>query len=86
MDPTLETYVKDGNGNLLSIADVRERLVKELPVFAAPEINVIGEAVEDGGEGYLHDYMTKNLFRISIPLFSIPAYEMNPRKIRILKF
>ena len=83
MDPTLETYVKDGNGNLLSIADVRERLVKELPVFAAPEINVIGEAVEDGGEGYLHDYMTKNLFRISIPLFSIPAYEMNPRKIRI---
>jgi transglutaminase-like putative cysteine protease len=83
MDPTLETYVKDENGNLLSIADVRERLVNELPVFAAPEINVNSEPVEDGGEGYLHDYMTKNLFRISIPLFSIPAYEMNPRKIRI---
>ena len=27
--------------------------------------------------------MMKNLFRISIPLFSIPAYEMSPRKIRI---
>jgi len=83
MDPTLETYVKDNKGNLLSIAEVRERLINGLSVFAAPEINVNGEPVEDGGAGYLYDYMTKNLFRISIPLFSLPAYEMNPRKIRI---
>lgn len=83
MDPTLETYVKDDKGNLLSIAEVRERLVNGLPVFASPEINVNGEPVEDGGNSYLNDYMMKNLFRISIPLYSIPTYEMSPRKVRI---
>ena len=83
MDPTLETYVKDDKGNLLSISEVRERLIDGLTVFAASEINVNGEPVEDGGERYLHDYMMKNLFRISIPLYSFPAYEMSPRKIRI---
>jgi transglutaminase-like putative cysteine protease len=83
MDPTLETFVKDDADNLLSITEVRERIINGLPVFAAPEINTNGETVEDGGERYLYDYMMKNLFRISIPLFSIPAYEMNPHKIRI---
>ena len=83
MDPSLETYVKDDEGNLLSIAEVRERLINGLPVFAAPELNWNGEPFEGRGDRYLYDYMTKNLFRISIPLFSIPAYEMSPRKIRI---
>lgn len=83
IDPSFETYVKDDKGNLLSIAEVREGLINGLPVFAAPEINWNGKPYEGGGDKYLHDYMTKNLFRISIPLYSIPAYEMSPRKIRI---
>lgn len=83
MDPSLETYVKDDKDNLLNIAEVRERLIYGLPVFAAPEINWNGEPYEGGSDRYLYDYMTKNLFRISIPLYSIPAYEMYPRKIRI---
>ncbi len=83
IDPSFQTYVKDDQDRLLSIAEVRERLVNGLPVFAAPDINYNGEPLEDGGDQYLYDYMMKNLFRISIPLFSIPAYEMNPRKIRI---
>ena len=83
MDPSFETYVKDDKDNLLSIAEVRERLVKGLPVFTASEINWNGEPVDGGGDRYLHDYMTKNLFRIEIPLYSIPAYEMSPLKIRI---
>ena len=83
MDPSLETYVKDDKDNLLSIAEVRERLIYGLPVFAAPEINWNGESYEGGSDRYLYDYMTKNLFRISIPLYSIPAYEICPRKIRI---
>lgn len=83
MDPSLQTYVTDTEGNLLSIAEVRQRLLDGLPVRAAPGINSNGELLADGGRGYLHDYMAKNLFRISIPLFSIPAYEMCPRKTRI---
>ncbi|MFC1784011.1 transglutaminase-like domain-containing protein [Candidatus Neomarinimicrobiota bacterium] len=83
IDPSFETYVKDSQGNLLSIAEVRNNLMNGLPVFASPEINWNNEPYEGGGEQYLYDYMTKNLFRIAIPLFSIPAYEMYPRKIRI---
>jgi hypothetical protein len=83
MDPTLETYVTDDKSNLLSIAEVRERLMTGLPVFAAPEMNCNGEPYEGGGDRYLYDYMTKNLFRISIPLYSMPGYEMCPSKIRI---
>ncbi len=83
MDPSLETFVKDKKDNLLSIAEVRERLINGLPVFASPEINRNGKPVDGGGDRYLYDYMTKNLFRLEIPLYSIPAYEMSPLKIRI---
>ncbi|MGB5846877.1 MAG: transglutaminase domain-containing protein [Ignavibacteriaceae bacterium] len=83
MDPSFETYIKDDKGNLLGIVEVRERLINGLSVFAAPEINWNGRPYEGGSDRYLYDYMIKNLFRISIPLYSIPAYEMSPRKIRI---
>lgn len=83
MDPSLETFVTDEQGNLLSIAEVRKRLMNGSAVFPAAAMNTNGEPFEGGSDRYLHDYMTKNLFRISIPLFSIPAYEMIPRKARI---
>ena len=81
MDPTTTAYVKDDKGNLLSIAEVRDRLTKGLYVTSS-EMDVNGSPYPGGSDKYLHDYMMKNLFRIEIPLISIPAYEMAPRKIR----
>jgi hypothetical protein len=83
VDPALDTWVEDEHGNLLGIAEVRRRLVAGLPVCASPDLNWNGEPYDGGSDRYLHDYMAKNLFRIAIPLFSMPAYEMIPRKARI---
>lgn len=73
MDPTFDTWVKDEVGNFLSIEEVRERLVKGLPVKTSPGINYNGKA-HDGNE-YLHHYMAKNLFQLQIPIDSYAAFE-----------
>ncbi len=85
MDPTFDTWVKDGNGNYLNIEEVRERLVKGLPVKTSPGINWNGKPHD--GEEYLHNYMAKNLFQLNIPLNSCAAYEntdYKPRNERIM--
>jgi hypothetical protein len=73
MDPTFETWIKDNSGNFLGIEEVRERLIKGLPVYASPAINWNGK-LNDGNE-YLHTYMAKNLFQLQIPLISCAAFE-----------
>ncbi|MDP4207833.1 MAG: transglutaminase domain-containing protein [Bacteroidota bacterium] len=73
MDPTFDTWVKDEKGNLLSIEEVRERLISGLPVKASPSINWNGNP--NDGNNYLHNYMAKNLFQFEIPLNSCAAYE-----------
>jgi hypothetical protein len=73
MDPTFETWVKDDSGNFLCIEEVRERLIKGLPVYASPSINWNGKL--NDGNGYLHTYMAKNLFQLQIPLISCAAFE-----------
>ena len=75
VDPSFETWVKDEKDNLLSIEEVRYRLIKGLPVFASPNINWNGQPYGGGGEAYLHDYMSKNLFQVNIPLNSCAAFE-----------
>jgi len=85
MDPTFDTWVKDENGNYLNIEEVRERLVKVLPVKPSPGINWNGK--KHDGEEYLHHYMAKNLFQLNIPLNSCAAYEntdYKPRNERIM--
>ncbi len=83
MDPTFETVVTDGEGNLLSIRETRYRLVNNLPVKASDEINWNGAPYSGGGDKYLHSYMTKNLFRFSIPLNSCQAFENRPASERV---
>jgi hypothetical protein len=81
MDPTFETYVTDDKGFYLSIQETRYRLVNDLPVFPSKEMNWNGNPYGGNGQ-YLHNYMTKNLYRFSIPLKSCSAYEniiMNER-------
>ena len=73
MDPTFETWVKDEKGNLLGIQEVRERLISGLPLIASPNLNWNGNP--NNPDNYLHNYMAKNLFQISIPQKSNSGYE-----------
>jgi len=83
MDPTFEVWVTDDKGNYLSIQETRYRLVNDLPVFAPQSINRNGQPYGGGPEEYLHNYMSKNTFRFSIPLNSCSGYENIPMDKRI---
>jgi hypothetical protein len=72
VDPTFGGYFKDENGTLLDFAEIRERLI-------AGDSLVLPETMDWNGkpkhrEDYLN-YMTKNMFRFSVPLVSAPGYE-----------
>lgn len=61
IDPTFEAYVKDENGNFLSIQEVRERLIEGRPVFLNEDANWNYENKQTK-EYYLESYMAKNLY------------------------
>lgn len=62
MDPSFQAYFKDENGTLLSIEEVRERMIKG-------EKLVLNDDIDHNGNGYSKkqyiNYMNKNLFRFS---------------------
>ncbi len=61
IDPTFEAYVKDENGNFLSIQEVRERLIDGRPLFLNEDANWNYENKQTK-EYYLEGYMAKNLY------------------------
>lgn len=61
IDPTNNAWVTDGEGNMLSIQEVRERLRNGLPVQVNEEANWNNEK-KTLTEDYLYNYMAKNLF------------------------
>jgi len=61
IDPTMDAWVMDENGNLLSIAEVRERLIEDRPLVLCESANWNHENIQTK-EGYLDDYMSKNLY------------------------
>ena len=61
IDPTFEAYVKDENGNFLSIPEVRERLIDGRPLFLNEDANWNYENKQTK-EYYLEGYMAKNLY------------------------
>ncbi|MFC2709920.1 TPR end-of-group domain-containing protein [Hoylesella oralis] len=61
MDPTFNAYVKDEHGNLLSIAEVRERLITDQPLYLNEDANWNNKSKQTK-EKYLDDYMAKNLY------------------------
>jgi hypothetical protein len=69
IDPTFDSYVMDEKGNLLGIQDVRERLVKGLPLVLNADANWNRENLQTK-EDYLYNYMAKNLYRLQTPLNS----------------
>ena len=61
IDPTFEAYVKDENGNFLSIQEVRDRLIEGRPLFLNEDANWNYENKQTK-EYYLEGYMAKNLY------------------------
>ncbi|MCB0744439.1 MAG: transglutaminase domain-containing protein, partial [Ignavibacteriae bacterium] len=74
IDPTFDSYVMDEKGNLLGIQEVRERLVKGLPLVLNADANWNRTSLQTK-EGYLENYMAKNLYRLQTPIASEYNYE-----------
>ena len=74
IDPTNNAYVMNEKGELLSIEEVRERLINDQPLLLNPDANWNRkESVYK--EHYLYYYMAKNLYRLECPLASEYDYE-----------
>lgn len=69
IDPTFDAYVMDEKGNLLGIQEVRERLIKGLPLVLNADANWNRSTLQTK-EYYLQTYMAKNLYRLETPLIS----------------
>ncbi len=69
IDPTNNAYVMDEKGALLSIQEVRERLVSDRPLILNPDANWNNKE-STTKEDYLYNYMAKNLYRFQCPLRS----------------
>jgi hypothetical protein len=74
MDPTFMAYVMNENGELLSIAEVRYRLITGRPLILNPDANR-NHAARQTKNDYLGDYMAKNLYKLECPVSSEYNYE-----------
>ena len=61
IDPTMDAWVMDENGTMLSIAEVRERLINGQPLVLCETANWNHESKQTK-EYYLETYMAKNLY------------------------
>ena len=61
IDPTMDAWVMDENGTMLSIAEVRERLIKNQPLVLCETANWNHES-QQTKDYYLDEYMAKNLY------------------------
>jgi len=72
LDPTFEAYFTDADGGLLSIDEVRTRLIQGEPLNLCKEANWNGQKKDPAH--YLN-YMAKNLVRLQCPQESAFGYE-----------
>ncbi len=61
IDPTMDAWVTDENGTMLSIAEVRQRLINGRPLVLCETANWNHES-QQTKEYYLETYMAKNLY------------------------
>ncbi|MBR5715831.1 MAG: transglutaminase domain-containing protein [Bacteroidales bacterium] len=61
IDPTMDAWLMDENGTMLSIAEVRERLINDQPLVLCETANWNHEQ-QQTKEYYIDDYMAKNLY------------------------
>lgn len=69
IDPTNDAYVMDEKGELLSIEQVRQKLVTHQPLILNPDANW-NHLSAVTKEDYLGNYMSKNLYRLICPVNS----------------
>jgi hypothetical protein len=74
MDPTFMAYVMNEDGELLSIEEVRDRLVHNKPIILNPDANR-NHATTQTKSDYLGYYMSKNLYKLECPIASEYNYE-----------
>ena len=69
IDPTNDAWVTDENGMMLSIAEVRERMINDQPLVLCDTANW-NHREKQTKEGYLYGYMSKNLYYFVCKKFS----------------
>jgi hypothetical protein len=69
IDPTFNAYVMNEKGELLSIEEVRERIINDRPVILNPDANWNNQNPQPK-EYYLFNYMAKNLYILECPVIS----------------
>lgn len=69
IDPTFDAYVMNEKGELLGLAEVRERLINNKPIILNPDANWNREESLTK-KNYLDNYMAKNLYRLECPVSS----------------
>ena len=69
IDPTFDAYVMNEKGELLSIEEVREKIINNKPLIINPDANWNHKASEEK-EYYLYSYMAKNLYKLQCHLNS----------------
>lgn len=74
IDPTNNAYVMNERGELLSIEEVRERLINDKTLILNPDANWNNRSTATK-EDYLQYYMAKNLYRLECPVESKYDYE-----------
>jgi hypothetical protein len=74
IDPTNDAYVLNEKGDLLSIEEVRDRIIHDKPIILNPEANW-NHKMSVTKQDYLYQYMAKNLYRMECPLESKYDYE-----------
>jgi hypothetical protein len=61
IDPTFNAYVMNEKGEMLSIEEVRERLISDKTLILNPDANWNNQSTQTK-ENYLENYMAKNLY------------------------
>jgi hypothetical protein len=69
IDPTFDAYVMNEHGELLGIAEVRERIISGKPLILNPEANWNHKVIQTKAY-YLYSYMAKNLYMFECPINS----------------
>ena len=76
IDPTNNAYIMNEKGELLSIEEVRDRLINNKPLLLNPDANWNRNTIVK--ENYLYNYMAKNLYMLECPVKS--EYNMETRQ------
>ena len=69
LDPTNDAYVMNEKGELLGVAEVREKLINGDSLVLNPDANWNNITLKTK-EDYLYNYMAKNLYRLRMPVNS----------------